>query len=231
MIATGTQTGCVLAVCVADTDVDLDGVAPSAIDKRPRDGRLPVGELGLIADHVCDRKHHGGADQAVYAYSETEARRWADEIGRDLPAGWFGENLRLDGITVTDAIVGEQWAIGSDGLLVETTIPRVPCRTFAAWAGEPRWVKRFMDRGDVGAYLRVLRPGTVGAGDAVTVVERPAHGVTVRDLLTGTDVESLTALLAEPDLAPKVRREAQRHLTKARKRVERTGRGTAGQSA
>lgn len=101
--------GLVLAVCAASDDVLLDGVGPSGIDKRPADGRVHVGELGLVTDHVCNTKHHGGVDQAVYAYDDAEARRWADELGRDLPYGWFGENLRVTGLPVTDAIVGEQW--------------------------------------------------------------------------------------------------------------------------
>ncbi|MGV9713904.1 MOSC domain-containing protein [Gordonia sp. NPDC003424] len=209
-------TGRVLAVCVATDDVVLDRVGASAIDKRAQSGRVRVGELGLITDHVCDTKHHGGADQALYAYSEPEARRWASDLGRDLPYGWFGENLRIDGMPVTDAVVGERWEIGDDGLVVETTIPRVPCRTFAAWADEPQWVKRFLHRADTGSYLRVLHPGTVGEGDAVRVVHRPGHGVLVRHLLAGTeaDADALGELLAGDDLAPKVRREADRKLAR-----------------
>ena len=210
-----TTDGVVTAVCSADADVDLGKVGVSAIDKRPQSGRIAVGELGLTTDHVCDRRHHGGVDQAVYAYDDEEARRWAEELGRDLPPGWFGENLRITGVAVTDAIVGERWQVGSDGLVLETTIPRVPCRTFAAWAEEPRWVKRFMERSDVGAYLRVIKPGSVGAGDAVHVITRPDHGVRVRDLLTGTDPDALRKLLANNDLAPKVHREATRHLSRA----------------
>lgn len=203
-------TGRVLAVCAASDDVVLDGIGASGIDKRPHTGRVRVAELGLVTDHVCDTRHHGGIDQAVYAYSELEARRWADELGRELPYGWFGENLRIDGIAVTDAVVGERWAIGDDGLVVETTIPRVPCRTFGVWAGETRWVKRFMERADTGSYLRVLQSGTVGAGDEVHILHRPDHGVRVRHLLAGTvaDQTSLRTLLDDPDLAPKVRREA-----------------------
>ncbi|MFW0796642.1 MOSC domain-containing protein [Gordonia sp. CPCC 205515] len=214
--STGLPTGTVLAVCVATDDVVLDRVGASAIDKRPQTDRVRVGELGPTNDHVCDTKHHGGADQAVYAYSEPEAQRWARDLERDLPYGWFGENLRIDGMPITDAIVGEQWAIGDDGLVVETTIPRVPCRTFAAWADEPQWVKRFMDRADTGSYLRVVHVGTVGIGDVVRVVHRPTHGVRVRDLLAGTaaDADALTALLAADELAPKVRREAERKLAR-----------------
>ena len=207
--------GRVLAVCVAERDVDLGRVGMSAIDKRPQHGRVTVGDEGLITDHVCDRKHHGGLDQAVYAYDHAEAHEWATTLGRELPYGWFGENLRVTGLPVTDALVGEQWAVGDDGLLPETTIPRTPCRTFAAWADEPRWIKRFLDRSDVGTYLRVLLPGTVGAGDDIRVVFRPDHGVRVRHLITGTDADSLRALLADDDLAPKVRREATKKLARA----------------
>ncbi|WP_040517829.1 MOSC domain-containing protein [Gordonia aichiensis] len=207
--------GRVLAVCVAEHDVELDSIGASAIDKRPQSGRVTVGDLGLVTDHVCDTKHHGGLDQAVYAYDHAEAHHWASSLGRELPYGWFGENLRVTGLPVTDALVGEQWAVGDDGLLLETTIPRTPCRTFAAWADEPRWIKRFLDRADVGTYLRVLHPGTVGAGDEIRVVSRPQHSVRVRHLITGTDAESLRELLSDDQLAPKVRREATKKLARA----------------
>ena len=207
------MTGTVLAVCAAGHDVALTTITATAIDKRPTDARVSVTELGLATDHVCDTKHHGGLDQAVYSYDDAEARRWADELGRDLPFGWFGENLRIAGMNVTDAIVGERWAVGEDGLILETTIPRVPCRTFAEWSGEDRWIQRFTDRSDIGAYLRVITAGTVGAGDTVTVVDIPDHGVSVRDLFRGTDnTDGLNKLLATPGIAPKVHRDATRIL-------------------
>nr|WP_202422422.1 MOSC domain-containing protein [Gordonia sp. SID5947] len=210
-------TGVVLAVCVATDDVTFDNIRSSGIDKRPQADRIAVGELGLATDHVVDTKYHGGIEQAVYAYSEREAARWAEELGRDLPFGWFGENLRVDGMPITDSVVGERWAIGDDGLVLETTIPRTPCRVFAAWADEPQWVKRFQQRADTGAYLRVVTPGSVGAGDIVRIVGQPSHGVTIRDLITGTDADAdaLTTLLACDDLGPKVRREATRKLARA----------------
>ncbi|WAC54197.1 MOSC domain-containing protein [Gordonia sp. SL306] len=217
MIADDPSAGVVLAVCAATDDVILDTIGASGIDKRPLAGRIAVGELGLMPDHVVDTKYHGGIEQAIYAYSEHEALRWAEELGRELPSGWFGENLRIDGLPTTDAVVGERWEIGGDGLVVETTIPRTPCRTFAVWAEERRWVKRFLDRADTGCYLRVVTPGSVGAGDAVHIVRRPDHRVTVRDLVSGTtaDADALATLLACEDLGPKVRREASRKLAHA----------------
>jgi len=213
------STGVVLAVCAAGDDVILQAIGPSAIDKRPRSGRLDVDELGLVDDHVGNKRHHGGVDQAVYAYADPEARRWADELGRELPYGWFGENLRIDGMAVTDAVVGERWEVGTDGLVLEVTIPRVPCKTFAVWAGEPRWMKRFLAQADFGTYLRVVRNGTVAQGDRITVVYRPDHGVRSRDLLAGGDVEAIRSLLAQDDLPAKVRREATKMVNKSERRV------------
>jgi MOSC domain-containing protein YiiM len=206
--------GRVDAVCVVFEERPLAG-APrrklqnSAIDKRPVDGRVMVRELGVDGDHVCDRKHHGGPDQAVYAYAEHEARRWSAELGRPLPAGWFGENVRVSGIETTDAVIGERWSVGTGGLVLEVTIPRVPCMTFARWSEEEHWIRRFARQGDVGVYLRVARSGTVAAGDLIDVLSRPEHGVTARGLFQGSaDREKLRQLLAAPGLPAKVERDA-----------------------
>jgi MOSC domain-containing protein YiiM len=45
--------------------------------------------------------------------------------------------------------------------------------------GEPKWVKRFTERGRTGAYLAVIQGGAIRAGDALAVVSRPEHGFTV----------------------------------------------------
>jgi len=210
--------GSLITVCAAVEDVMLDGIGRSAIDKRPQSGRVEVNELGLVSDHVGNKRYHGGIDQAVYAYSDAEARRWSDELGRELPYGWFGENLRIGGVEVSGALVGERWAVGDDGLVLEVTIPRVPCKTFAVWAGEPRWMKRFMSQADFGTYLRVVHPGTVGAGDPVSVIARPDHGVRSRHLLAGGDPEAIRKLLERDDLPVKVRREARKVVAKSERR-------------
>ena len=205
------MTGIVDAVCVvhAERDSGVKRVTRTAIDKRSVDGRVPLGRLGLGGDYVCDTEFHGGAYQAVYAYDHAEAQRWSTELGRPLHPGWFGENLRLSGIAVTDAVIGERWHVtgadSSDVVELEVTGPRVPCGTFGLWSGEKGWVKRFTQRADVGAYLRVNRTGTLAAGDTVTRVHVPDHGVTVRQVFTGADPEHLRQLLnGHHDLAPNV---------------------------
>ncbi|MBE7160609.1 MAG: MOSC domain-containing protein [Williamsia herbipolensis] len=199
-----------LAVCAADRPVHLDRIGDSGIGKTEIPGSVRVTAEGIDGDTIVDTKHHGGRDQAVYAYSDAEARRWADELGRSLPYGWFGENLRVDGIDVTDAVIGEHWHIG-DEVHLEVTYFRTPCKTFSVWAEEPRWIPRFFDRADVGAYLRVHREGTITAGDPVTVTDRPDHGITVRALLTGdVDDAGLELLTTDPRYDGKVAREARK---------------------
>jgi MOSC domain-containing protein YiiM len=181
------MTGTLVAVCAVHALLDgHSSVGRTAIDKRPLDGPVEVDATGIVADTQCDAAHHGGIDQAVYAYSREEAERWATELGVEVAPGSFGENLAVRGLPVTDAVVGERWLVGQ-AVLLEVTLPRVPCQTFKSWMGQPRWVKRFTDRGDTGTYLRVLGPGTVQAGDTIEVVARPGHGVTVRELFRAAE--------------------------------------------
>ncbi|WP_175527107.1 MOSC domain-containing protein [Blastococcus tunisiensis] len=192
-------TGRLEAVCVsAARPIRLPraGDTQSAIDKRPVDGRVTVGPLGLDGDVQVNQKFHGGEGQALYAYAQEDADRWAAELDRDLPAGRFGENLRTSGLDLTGAVLGERWRIG--GVLVEVTAPRTPCAKLQAHWGVPRLIKRFTERGLPGAYLRVLQTGDLGAGDAVEIVERPDHGITI-----GTTFRAFTTERARlADLAP-----------------------------
>ena len=158
----------------------------TAIDKRPVDGPVKVGRLGLYADVQTDRTHHGGEVKAVYAYAAEDADWWAEQLGRDIPPGLFGENLRVAGLDVSSARVGERWRIGDD-VVLEVTLPRTPCMTFARWMGEEHngWVRRFSDARRLGAYLRVVSTGVVNAGDPIEVVPAPAGSPTVLDIYRG----------------------------------------------
>ncbi|HEY2763104.1 MAG TPA: MOSC domain-containing protein [Pseudonocardiaceae bacterium] len=207
----------VVAVCVVHAiKPDPGRVGRTAIDKRPVNGPVQVGPLGLAGDTQCDTDHHGGPGQALYAYAEAEAQRWAAELGRPVPPGWFGENLRLRGLAVTDAVVGERWQVGSQ-VLLDVTAPRLPCATFGRHVDQPHWVRRFTERGDVGAYLRVVVPGAITAGDEVRRLSMPRHGVTVREVfgvLRGdpADPDRLGWLLAEDSLISGVRTMLERRL-------------------
>ena len=206
----------VTAVCRVEQLLrDSGTIGITAIDKRPVDGPVRVRPLGLHADVQADRKHHGGEDQAVYVYADEDAAFFAEQLDRPVPPGLFGENLRTTGVDVTGLVIGERLRLG-DTLELEVTIPRIPCGTFARRMKVDKWVRRFAEEGRPGAYLRVRKSGSVAAGDAVTVLERPEHGVTIGQMFAGLTAEQATAVLAMGDrLAPKVVREAQLALRRA----------------
>jgi MOSC domain-containing protein YiiM len=150
----------------------------TAIDKRPIAGPVDVGPLGLDGDEYGDM-HHGGTDQALYAYAREDLDWWTEQLGRELPNGLFGENVTTVGIDVSAALIGETWQVGN--VVVQVTAPRIPCVTFKSWMDEPGWVKRFAAAGRPGAYLRVLMPGRVQAGDELTVLDTPTPAVTITE--------------------------------------------------
>lgn len=201
----------VTAVCRVDTLLPDSGtIGVTAIDKRPVDGPVRVRPLGLHADVQADRKHHGGPDQAVYAYADEDAAHFAAALERPVNPGLFGENLRVSGVDVTRAVIGERWLVG-ETLVLQVTLPRIPCGTFARRMGLPRWVKRFTEEGRPGAYLRVVKSGPVAVGDAVVVTDRPEHGVTIADAFAGLTPAQATALLRSPGTIPaKLRTDAER---------------------
>jgi len=174
----------------------------TGIDKQPRSGpvavRAPGPKVtglgsGLVGDFIGDPLHHGGDEQAVYAYAREDLDDWETRLERPLPNGFFGENLSTRDLDVTQARLGERWRIGDDVLLLVTT-PRIPCSTFRGWVGERGWLKTFTQLARPGAYLSVLTPGTIRAGDEIEVVHRPDHEVTVG--------VSYRAITLEPDLLP-----------------------------
>jgi MOSC domain-containing protein YiiM len=163
------------------SDFGVTGIDKKAVSS-PVEVRAPgpkgVGGSGLIGDRVCDLRHHGGDDQAVYAYAREDLDTWAAKLSRPLRSGSFGENLTTTGIDVTAALIGEHWQVGARAVL-EVAVPRIPCRTFARWLGERGWVKTFTTQAVPGVYLRVVEPGFVQVGDPIGIAHRPDHDVTV----------------------------------------------------
>ncbi|WP_328735306.1 MOSC domain-containing protein [Streptomyces bobili] len=177
----------------------------TGIDKRPVEGPVRVAApgpkgvagSGLAGDAVCHLRHHGGDDQAVYAVAREDLDDWERELGRTFADGAFGENLTTTGLDVSGARIGERWRIGPQ-VVLEVTSGRIPCRTFQGHVGEKGWVRRFTQKAATGAYLRVIVPGEIRAGDAIEIVHLPEHEVTARMEFqaTTTHRELLPQLLA-----------------------------------
>ncbi len=199
---------------------------PTGIDKRPVEGPVlvqspgpkgPGGGSGLAGDGIGDIDHHGGVEQAVYAYAREDLDFWAEELDREIRDGQFGENLTTEGIDLTHAPVGARLGIGD--VVLEIAGVRTPCNDFKTWMGltgfdSTAWVKRFTAEQRPGPYLRVVSAGPIVAGDAIAILHEPTHGVTVRDLFIALhlDRSRLPELLALDALAAKVRRKVDEYL-------------------
>jgi MOSC domain-containing protein YiiM len=198
------------------------GLSATGIDKRPAGGPVAVtapgpkgtGTTGLAGDRVYDVKHHGGPDQAVYAYAREDLDRWEAELGRPLASGVFGENLTTSGLDVNGAVIGERWRVGPDAVL-EVACPRIPCATFQGWLERAGWIRQFTQAALPGAYLRVIEPGHIRAGDPIEIVQQPGHDVTVALTFRALtrEPELLPRLLAASALPEKARELARRRIT------------------
>lgn len=147
----------------------------TGIRKAPAAHAVEITPLGLAGDAVVDVENHGGLDQAVYLYGEADYAWWSVQCGYALEPGAFGENLTISALESASLAIGDILHVGVVALQV--TAARIPCATLAARMGDPSFVKRFRAAERPGAYCRVLKAGSVQAGDVVTI-ERYA-GATV----------------------------------------------------
>lgn len=208
----------VIAVSVGRPQVrEWAGIGRTSIDKQNVTGPVVVHPLGLEGDQVSDTRHHGGPDQAVYAYAREDLDFWEGELGAPIRDGRFGENLTTRGLDLSGTVVGTRLQVEREGgALLEVAHVRTPCNDFKCWMGETgydarAWVRRFTRAARPGAYLRVLATGTVRAGDDLRVVEVPGHGITVRDMFLAlhTDRDRLPDLLAIEHLPAQIRRKVE----------------------
>jgi MOSC domain-containing protein YiiM len=177
------------------TGIDKRATQEAVMVRPPGPTRSGLGS-GLVGDVIGNQKFHGGDDQAVYAYAREDLDDWQTRLDHPLTDGMFGENLTTFGVEVTHARIGERWRIGAGGLVLEVSAPRTPCRTFSAFLNIDGWMKTFTKAAKPGAYLRVISPGPVQAGDTISVEDRPDHNVTIG--------LAFRAKMSEPDLLPRL---------------------------
>jgi MOSC domain-containing protein YiiM len=187
----------------------------TGIWKSPVAGPVEVGGVHVGGDVQADLKHHGGPDKAVYSYSHEDLRWWTGELGREMEPGAFGENLTLADFDVSGAEIGERWRVGT--VVLEVSQPRSPCFKLGIRQGDQRFVRRFAAADRPGAYLRIVEPGVVAAGDEVTLLERPGHGLTVAEVarIFHRDDHEADRLLELPALAGSWRDWAESRVARA----------------
>jgi MOSC domain-containing protein YiiM len=196
----------------AGTLATATGVVATAIAKSPVSGRVRVDRDGLPGDEQI-YPSHGGPDRALCVYPSEHYAHWAARVA---PA--FGENITSAGVLETETLIGDVWRIGS--ATVQVSQPRSPCAKVAARLGIPDLVVRARRARFTGLHLRVLEPGELGAGDAIEIVARAAHGISVADAVaarfdSSPDQGLVAAVLAVPALAEEWRVKTAPRLARA----------------
>jgi MOSC domain-containing protein YiiM len=183
----------------------------TAIWKAPHDGPLAVDTINIDGDDQADRRVHGGVDKAVYAYATEDYAWWTTALGTAEPLGpgRFGENLTTAGLDLRESRIGDRWRVGT--VLLEVAQPRTPCFKLGIRMGDDEFPGKFTAAGRPGAYLRVLEPGTLNAGDLITVTPADPSSVTLAAVADDDADDGVLAFLANDPRVPEVWRRVARH--------------------
>ncbi len=164
-----------------DKEIQIgDKVDRTGIYKLPVQNAVQVTELGLEGDFIESKKHHGGPDQAVYIYGAADYAWWEKELGTEIQPGTFGENLTISELESGPFNIGDILTVGE--VILQVTMPRIPCSTFAARMEDPAWVKKFRQAERPGFYCRVKREGVIKAGDAVSIEKFKGETISIQQL-------------------------------------------------
>ncbi|OHV26532.1 MOSC domain-containing protein [Rhizobium sp. RMa-01] len=182
----------ILALCTGNPERLPGKSYKTGIFKHAVNGAVMIDAEGLVGDAICNRKHHGGVDQAVYIEGSLTLDWWAQQLGRPYESGTFGENMVISDLDNRDVSVGDRFLSGD--LVLEVSACRIPCATFAARMADPKFVKRYTAAARPGIYCRVIRGGVAKAG--MPVEHRPFAGEKVKmpELM-----ETFGRRLSEPD--------------------------------
>lgn len=153
----------------------------TGIFKYPVQEAIVLGKEDVVNDNVIDREHHGGIDQAAYAYATNHYDYWKEQYP-DLEWDWgmFGENISIEDLDETQIHVGNQYKIGE--ALVEVTKPRQPCFKLGIRFNNMKVVKQFWNSTMSGLYFKVLQTGAVKAGDILELQKECPENPTIAEV-------------------------------------------------
>ncbi len=153
----------------------------TGIFKYSTDQPIFLGKTDVAADAVVDRKHHGGIDKAVYAYSVDHYAFWkARYSDLDWNYGMFGENLTIEGLDESLIRIGSRYKVGTAE--VEVSQPRQPCFKLGLRFGSQTVLKEFIDQPYPGVYFRVINVGAVKRGDRLELIQEEKEAPSIADV-------------------------------------------------
>jgi MOSC domain-containing protein YiiM len=165
-------------------------VAPSAIVKTARRGRIRIETDGIVGDEQADRHAHGGAEKALHHWPAEHYTTLASAFSdaQHLYPGALGENFSTRGLTEGDVCIGDIFALGT--ARIQIAQPRTPCWKIDSRCGAEGMASYIGEHGMAGWYYRVLEPGDVdideagdigihGSGASLIHLERLNEGATL----------------------------------------------------
>ncbi|KKZ87984.1 hypothetical protein RPHASCH2410_CH07590 [Rhizobium phaseoli Ch24-10] len=171
----------ILALCTGTPEKLTGKSYKTGIFKHAVNGAVMIDAEGLVGDAICNRKHHGGVDQAVYIEGSLTLDWWSRELCRPYESGTFGENMVISDLDNRVVSVGDRFLSGD--LVLEVTACRIPCATFAARMADPKFVKRYTAAARPGIYCRVIRGGIAEVGTPLEHQPFPGEKVTMPELM------------------------------------------------
>lgn len=182
----------------------------TGIFKYPVSKPLFLGNTDVEKDMVIDRKHHAGINKACFLFSADEYPYWKKEYpDLDWDWGMFGENLSVEGLDESILRIGDIFKIGS--ATVQVSQPREPCYKLGVRFKDQKIIKKYIEHGHPGTYVRVLQEGKVKIGDNLQVLEQSKNALTVNQffnlMFAKKKPTEILRLFMANDLVPEYKKE------------------------
>lgn len=150
-------------------------------NKAPQQEPVYLHKTHFEGDGVGDTVHHGGEDKAVCVYPLEHYEKWSTDLELESPlkVPSFGENITAAGLKEDDVCIGDVFQMGQ--AVVQITQPRQPCNTLASILNRPDMIKKVVNTGRTGYYLRVIQEGSVSKDDEMVLIEKDPAGISVTE--------------------------------------------------
>jgi MOSC domain-containing protein YiiM/ferredoxin-NADP reductase len=196
-----------------------NGKIETAIYKAPLTGPVKICETGIPTDEHAFYMH-GGPDKALLHYCTVHYDEWKKEIPTSehhFKPGAFGENLFSAEVSEMNLCIGDRLAIGE--IIVEVCEPRAPCYKLNHRFEVKDMAKRIQTLLRTGWTYRIIKTGTIAAGDMISLLERPHPEWTVARVMyylfiETNNVEMMEQIVQLPQLGWDIKGKFQKRLDK-----------------
>lgn len=155
----------------------------TGIYKYPVDEPIFLGSEDVVADHVIDRRYHGGVDKACYLYSADHYSFWKNKYPEvNFNWGMFGENITVSGLNESKIHIGDRFQLGE--AVVQVSQPRQPCFKLGVRFNDQKVVSDFWELPYPGIYLRIIKQGNVKNGYEMILLDRNIERLTVSQVFS-----------------------------------------------